>query len=48
MPLDLTRFDPGHFVANVNLAAGSWRFRIQATAEDGQAISVYFDQDIGP
>jgi copper transport protein len=47
MPLDLTRFDPGHFVANVDLLAGKWRFQVQATADDGQTISVYFDQDIG-
>jgi copper transport protein len=46
-PITLTRFDPGHFVANVRLEAGRWRFRIRATTAEGEAFDAYFDQSIG-
>jgi copper transport protein len=45
--IELKRFDNGHFTANVELAAGRWRFRIQATTTDGDVVSGYFDQAIG-
>jgi copper transport protein len=47
-PLSLQRLDTGHFVANEQLAAGPWRFQIQASTSDGQLLAAYFDQQIGP
>jgi copper transport protein len=44
--LPLIRFDPGHFVANATLAAGSWRFQVSAMAQDGTMYDAYFDQTI--
>jgi copper transport protein len=44
--LPLTRFDPGHFVANTTLTAGRWRFQITAATSDGTTYSAYFVQDI--
>jgi len=45
-PAPLTRFDPGHFAANVRLSRGKWRFQIEATTAAGQSFSAYFDQQI--
>jgi copper transport protein len=44
--LSLLRLDTGHFVANEQLAMGSWRFQIQATTPDGRIFAAYFDQQI--
>jgi nitrogen fixation protein FixH len=46
--LPLIRFDAGHFVANTKLAAGQWRFRIQATSRSGTVYDAYFQQRIAP
>jgi hypothetical protein len=43
-----TRFDAGHFVANVKLDEGHWRFRIQATTREGTVYDAYFEQHITP
>ncbi len=46
--LPLTRFDAGHFVANVKLDEGHWRFRIQAATREGTVYDAYFEQHITP
>jgi copper transport protein len=46
--LPLTRFDAGHFVANVKLDEGHWRFRIQATTREGTVYDAYFEEHITP
>jgi hypothetical protein len=45
-PLELIRFDKGHFVANVKLTSGTWTFMIDSTAKDGTPFSGYFKQTI--
>jgi copper transport protein len=44
--IPLTRFDPGHFVANTQLAAGKWTFLINATTPDGRTLFGYFTQEV--
>ena len=44
--MPLTRFDPGHFVANTQLAAGRWTFLISATTPDGRNLFGYFSQEV--
>jgi hypothetical protein len=44
----LIRFDPGHFGANVTLAAGRWTFFIDATTTSGRRLSAYFPETIRP
>ncbi|HEV3474331.1 MAG TPA: hypothetical protein VG602_03085, partial [Actinomycetota bacterium] len=44
--LDVRRLGPGHFVAGVELDAGPWRFSVEATAEDGAALSAEFEEEI--
>ncbi len=44
--LPLIRFDPGHFVANTQLAAGKWTFLISATTPDGRSLFGYFSQEV--
>ncbi len=46
-PLPLTRFDPGHFIANTTLIDGRWTFKVKAVTTDGRPISAYFSQTIG-
>ena len=45
--LDVTRFSPGHFVANATLDPGDWHIDLLATTEDGGALTGAFDQTIG-
>ena len=45
-PLKLLRLSPGHFTANVRLAAGTWSFAFDATAETGAAVSASFEQEV--
>jgi nitrogen fixation protein FixH len=45
--LELQRFTPGHFVANVDLEAGRWEFDISATSDAGP-VAAYFSQTIEP
>lgn len=44
---ELLRFGPGHFVANIDLTAGAWRFAITAHARDGQTLVASFQQSFG-
>jgi copper transport protein len=44
--LEVRRLGPGHFVGGTDLVAGSWRFGVEATAEDGSALTAQFDQEI--
>jgi nitrogen fixation protein FixH len=46
-PLPLTRFDPGHFIANTTLIDGRWTFKVKAVTTDGRPISAYFSHTIG-
>ncbi|HJP66954.1 MAG TPA: FixH family protein, partial [Actinomycetota bacterium] len=46
-PMPLVRFSAGHFVANQDLSAGSWRFAVTATARDGRTLTGYFTEQIG-
>jgi copper transport protein len=45
-PLSLQRFSAGHFVANLDLAAGRWSFTVQATTRAGASTSAKFEQVI--
>jgi nitrogen fixation protein FixH len=45
--LDMQRFSPGHFVANLDIVPGSWRFLISATAKDGSILTASFQQTFG-
>lgn len=45
--LDMQRFGPGHFVANLDITPGSWRFLISATAKDGSILTASFQQTFG-
>jgi copper transport protein len=45
--LELQRFTPGHFVANVDLEAGRWEFDISGTSDAGP-VTAYFSQTIQP
>jgi copper transport protein len=44
--LEARRLGPGHFVAGVELEPGSWRFAVEAAAEDGATFTAQFDQEI--
>jgi copper transport protein len=46
LELEVRRLGPGHFVAGVELETGGWRFAVEATAEDGAALTAQFDQEI--
>ena len=45
-PLRLLRLSPGHFTGNVRLTAGPWSFSLDATAKEGAAVSVSFEQEV--
>src|SRR5207249_2124454 len=40
------RFSAGHFVSDVTLVPGTWRFRVHATGRDNTSYDAYFDQAI--
>ena len=42
--LDMQRFSAGHFVANLDIVPGPWRFMIAATAKDGSILTASFQQ----
>jgi copper transport protein len=44
--LQLQRFSPGHFVADVYLQPGSWRFDISGRTADGVDFQVSFEQAV--
>jgi hypothetical protein len=44
--LQTRRFSAGHFVGDLTLGAGRWRFFVQATARDGHVLVASFDQTI--
>jgi copper transport protein len=44
--LKLTRFDKGHFVANVHLSAGTWTFATTAKTRSGLSVNGHFSQQI--
>jgi hypothetical protein len=46
-PMELIRFDKGHFAANVKLTAGTWIFQITARTSTGTDVSGYFSARIG-
>jgi len=43
-PLEMRRFSAGHFIANFDLAPGTWTFMIDATAKDGSELSAKFKE----
>jgi copper transport protein len=45
--LDMQRFSAGHFVANLDIVPGPWRFLISATAKDGSNLTASFQQTFG-
>ena len=45
--VDVTRFSPGHFVANTTLEAGDWHIDLVATTKDGGSLTGAYDQSIG-
>ena len=45
--VDVTRFSPGHFVANITLEAGDWHIDLLATTKDGATLTGAYDQTIG-
>jgi copper transport protein len=44
--LPVTRFDPGHFVADVDLVPGRWTFDVRATTKAGDTLLASFMQTI--
>ncbi len=46
-PADVLRFDPGHYVANLDLQEGAWTFDFTATTVDGDAMQATLRQTIG-
>jgi copper transport protein len=42
---ELIRGGAGHFIANIELHEGTWRFQASMEAEDGRVLSVAWDQD---
>jgi copper transport protein len=44
---ELTRFSPGHFVANLELTAGVWTFDASTITSEGETIGVAFAQAVG-
>jgi copper transport protein len=46
-PLDLLRFGPGHFAANLDIAPGDWTFLIDLTTRDGSDLSARFRETFG-
>jgi copper transport protein len=46
LQLPVTRFSSGHFIAQANLVAGTYRFEVMATASDGTPLQAYFEQAI--
>ena len=44
--LDSTRFGAGHFTADADLAAGSWRFDVVAVGKDGAVLQGSFEQEL--
>jgi hypothetical protein len=47
MPLDLLRFGPGHFVANLDITSGEWRFLLHLTTKDGADLTARFAETFG-
>lgn len=45
--LDMQRFSAGHFVANLDIVPGPWRFMISAMAKDGSILTASFQQTFG-
>lgn len=45
--VDVTRFSPGHYVANITLEAGDWHIDLVATTKDGASLTGAYDQTIG-
>lgn len=45
--VDVERFSPGHFVANIPLEAGDWHVDLVATTKDGASLTGAYDQTIG-
>jgi copper transport protein len=41
--LDARKLDTGHFVADVTLTKGEWRFDVTATAGDGEQLAAYMN-----
>ena len=44
--LEPRRLSEGHVVATVELTAGTWTFRVEATAGDGMVLSATFEEEI--
>jgi copper transport protein len=45
--LELLRFGPGHFAANLEITQGRWAFLIDVTARDGTEVSARFRETFG-
>jgi hypothetical protein len=46
VPLEATELAPGHFVAQEDLEAGSWRFVVQGSTPEGTPVSAYFEENV--
>lgn len=44
--LDERRLSEGHFVASTDLMPGMWRFRVDATTEEGERLTAEFEQEV--
>jgi hypothetical protein len=44
--LDSTRFGAGHFTAEADVGAGTWRFDVVATGKDGAVLQGWFEQEL--
>ena len=46
VPLQAVELAPGHFVAQQDLSAGSWRFLIEGSTPQGTQLRAYFEENI--
>jgi copper transport protein len=46
VPVKLSRFDKGHFVANIQLTPGRWTFSVTAKTRSGVSVTGHFGQQI--
>ncbi|HEX2090253.1 MAG TPA: hypothetical protein VHI54_10060 [Actinomycetota bacterium] len=44
--LEATELAPGHFVAQEDLGAGSWRFEVHGSTPEGTQMRAYFEETI--
>jgi hypothetical protein len=46
IPIQVERFEPGHWAATVDLESGDWEFQVHGHTADGQEISTHVDATV--